>query len=61
MQRAILLQEPKKFFAATPQKRFGKVTDLIGPLLWLSDNNASGFVTGVIVPVDGGFNAYSGV
>ena len=51
----------EKILAATPQKRFGKVSDLIGTLLWLSDDNASGFVTGVIVPVDGGFNAYSGV
>ena len=51
----------QKILAATPQKRFGEVGDLIGTLLWLSDDNASGFVTGVIVPVDGGFNAYSGV
>ena len=51
----------QKILAATPQKRFGEVSDLIGTLLWLSDDNASGFVTGVIVPVDGGFNAYSGV
>ncbi|MCQ2428894.1 MAG: SDR family oxidoreductase [Clostridia bacterium] len=50
-----------KILAATPQKRFGEVSDLIGTLLWLADDTASGFVTGVIVPVDGGFNAYSGV
>lgn len=50
-----------KILAATPQKRFGEVSDLIGTLLWLADDAASGFVTGVIVPVDGGFNAYSGV
>ena len=35
--------------------------DLLGVLLWLSDENSSGFVTGVVVPVDGGFSAYSGV
>ncbi len=50
-----------KILAATPQKRFGEVSDLIGTLLWLASDDASGFVTGVIVPVDGGFNAYSGV
>lgn len=50
-----------KILAATPMKKFGEVSDLTGCLLWLSDDAASGFVTGVIVPVDGGFNAYSGV
>ena len=50
-----------KILAGTPQKRFGEVSDLIGTLLWLADEASSGFVTGVIVPVDGGFNAYSGV
>lgn len=50
-----------KILAATPQGRFGKVEDLLGTLLWLVSDEASGFVTGVIVPVDGGFNAYSGV
>lgn len=51
----------EKILAATPQKRFGEVSDLIGTLLWLASDEASGFVTGVIIPVDGGFNAYSGV
>lgn len=51
----------EKILAGTPQKRFGKVEDLIGTLLWLMSDDASGFVTGVVVPVDGGFNAYSGV
>jgi NAD(P)-dependent dehydrogenase (short-subunit alcohol dehydrogenase family) len=50
-----------KILGSTPQKRFGEVSDLIGTLLWLADDRSSGFVTGVIVPVDGGFNAYSGV
>ncbi len=66
--RALLFKEdgtptPRtgKILAATPQKRFGDVSDLIGTLLWLASDDASGFVTGVIVPVDGGFNAYSGV
>ena len=42
-------------------KRFGEPSELIGALLFLADRNASGFITGVILPVDGGFNAYSGV
>ena len=50
-----------KILASTPQKKFGEVSDLIGTLLWLASDEASGFVTGVIIPVDGGFNAYSGV
>lgn len=50
-----------KILNATPQKRFGEVDDLIGTLLWLADDQSSGFVTGVVVPVDGGFAAYSGV
>ena len=50
-----------KILGSTPQKRFGEVSDLLGTLLWLANDDASGFVTGVVVPVDGGFNAYSGV
>lgn len=50
-----------KILAATPMKKFGEISDLIGCLLWLADDNASGFVTGTIIPVDGGFSAYSGV
>jgi NAD(P)-dependent dehydrogenase (short-subunit alcohol dehydrogenase family) len=42
-------------------KKFGEISDLIGCLLWLADDNASGFVTGTVIPVDGGFSAYSGV
>lgn len=50
-----------KILAATPQKKFGKPEDLYGVLLWLASDEASGFVTGVCIPVDGGFSAYSGV
>ena len=50
-----------KILAATPQKRFGEVSDLIGTLLFLACDEASGFITGAVIPVDGGFNAYSGV
>jgi len=44
----------------TPMKRFGKAEELVGTTLWLA-SDASAFVTGVIVPVDGGFSAFSGV
>ncbi len=50
-----------KILSATPMKRFGEVEELVGTLLWLTDSSASGFVTGIVVPVDGGFSAYSGV
>ena len=50
-----------KILNNTPMGRFGEPDELIGTLLWLLDNQASGFVTGVVVPVDGGFSAYSGV
>jgi NAD(P)-dependent dehydrogenase (short-subunit alcohol dehydrogenase family) len=44
----------------TPMARFGEPEDLFGAVLWLL-SPASSFVTGVIVPIDGGFSAYSGV
>jgi NAD(P)-dependent dehydrogenase (short-subunit alcohol dehydrogenase family) len=50
-----------KILSHTPMNRFGTPEDLTGTLLWLCDNGASGFVNGVVVPVDGGFAAYSGV
>lgn len=46
--------------AHTPMARFGKPEDLFGAVLWLL-SPASAFVTGVVVPVDGGFSAFSGV
>ena len=50
-----------KILRATPMGRFGKPEELLGTLNWLCDNTASSFVTGVVIPVDGGFSAYSGV
>lgn len=50
-----------KILAATPMKKFGQAEDLYGALLFLVSDEASGFVTGTCIPVDGGFNAYSGV
>ena len=51
----------EKILRATPMNRFGEPEELLGTLLWLTDSKASGFVTGITVPVDGGFSAYSGV
>jgi len=50
-----------KIVAHTPMRRFGEPAELLGTLLWLADEKASGFVSGIVVPVDGGFNAYAGV
>jgi NAD(P)-dependent dehydrogenase (short-subunit alcohol dehydrogenase family) len=44
----------------TPMGRFGKPEELVGTLLWMA-SDASKFVTGIVVPVDGGFSAFSGV
>lgn len=51
----------EKILRGTPMNRFGETDDLTGTLLWLVSDAASGFVTGIVVPVDGGFAAYSGV
>lgn len=51
----------EKIVSQTPMRRLGKPEDLLGTLLWLVDDNASGFVTGISIPVDGGFMSYSGV
>ncbi|MBI4027878.1 MAG: SDR family oxidoreductase [Verrucomicrobia bacterium] len=45
----------------TPQGQYGKPEDLVGTLLWLLSNEASGFVTGQVIAIDGGFSAFSGV
>lgn len=50
-----------KILKGTPMGRFGEQEELLGTLLWLLSEEASGFVTGIVVPVDGGFSAYSGV
>lgn len=50
----------KSIIAHTPMGRFGNPDDLLGAVLWLL-SPASAFVTGTIVPIDGGFSAYSGV
>ncbi len=50
-----------KILAATPMGRFGKPEELLGTLKYLTDPEAASFVTGIVIPVDGGFSAYSGV
>ena len=50
-----------KILAATPMGRFGQTEELEGGLLFLLNNEAAGFITGVVLPIDGGFSAYSGV
>lgn len=56
-----LTERSRKIISQTPMRRFGTPKDLLGTLLWLADEQMSGFVTGITVPVDGGFMAYSGV
>ena len=50
-----------KILAATPMGRFGESEELDGGLLFLLNNEAASFITGVVLPIDGGFSAYSGV
>ena len=55
-----LTQRGQSIIGHTPMGRFGEPEDLLGTLLWLL-SPASSFVTGVVVPVDGGFSAFGGV
>ena len=50
-----------KILAATPMGRFGESEELEGGLLFLLNNEAASFITGVVLPIDGGFSSYSGV
>lgn len=67
--RALLINQETGAFTAradkilthTPMGRFGEPEELVGTLLWLASDSASGFVNGVVIPIDGGFAAYSGV
>ncbi len=56
-----LSERSRKIISGTPMGRFGVPADLLGTITYLVDPSMSAFVTGVIIPVDGGFNAYSGV
>ena len=50
-----------KILAATPMNRFGNPEELLGATFFLLSENASSFITGVVLPIDGGFSSYSGV
>ena len=50
-----------KILSHTPMNKFGEPSDLLGALLWLLSDAGAGFVTGTVIPIDGGFAAYSGV
>ena len=54
-------ERAEKIISQTPMGRFGEPEEILGTLYWLMDNSQSGFVTGIVVPVDGGFSSYSGV
>lgn len=65
--RSLLLKEDgsltargETIISQTPMKRFGEADELASTLIWLCAD-ASSFVSGIVVPVDGGFSAYSGV
>ncbi|WP_333790269.1 SDR family oxidoreductase [Ligilactobacillus animalis] len=51
----------KKILGNTPMGRFGKADELTGGVFFLADHNLSSFIDGVVLPIDGGFNAYAGV
>ena len=66
--RALLFDEngnptkrSEKILRSTPMGRFGESHELLGTVEWLLDETKSGFVTGITVPIDGGFSVYSGV
>ncbi|WP_022794820.1 SDR family oxidoreductase [Marinococcus halotolerans] len=60
-EEGVLSARAEKILSQTPQERFGEPEELVGTLLWLVDEKSSGFVNGIVVPIDGGFSAYSGV
>ena len=51
----------EKILRGTPMNRFGESEELIGGLMFFLNDAASSFITGVVLPIDGGFSAYSGV
>ena len=51
----------RKIITGTPMGRFGNPEELIGAVLFLASDETAGFVNGIVLPVDGGYSAYSGV
>ncbi len=58
--KEVLTDRGKTIIGATPQGVFGKPEDLVGVAIWLASDSAA-FVTGAVIPVDGGFSAFAGV
>jgi NAD(P)-dependent dehydrogenase (short-subunit alcohol dehydrogenase family) len=56
-----LTERSHKILNSTPMGRFGEPEELLGALLFLINEEASSFINGVVLPIDGGFSAYSGV
>lgn len=54
-------ERAEKILNNTPMNRFGEAEELIGGLFFLADEKSASFVNGVVLPIDGGFSAYSGV
>jgi NAD(P)-dependent dehydrogenase (short-subunit alcohol dehydrogenase family) len=54
-------QRANSVLGHTPMKRFGEAPELVGCMNWLINDQAAGFVTGIVVPVDGGFLSSAGV
>ncbi|MBO4668318.1 MAG: SDR family oxidoreductase, partial [Bacilli bacterium] len=54
-------ERTNKILNSTPMNRFGDPSELIGAVLFLSNKEAASFITGVVLPIDGGFSSYSGV
>ncbi|MDR3186644.1 MAG: SDR family oxidoreductase [Christensenellaceae bacterium] len=50
-----------KIISKTPMNRFGEPSELLGAIRFLTDDSQSSFITGIVIPIDGGFSAYSGV
>lgn len=50
-----------KIIAATPMGRYAEPDEMVGTMLFLLSDSMAGFITGVVIPIDGGFSAYSGV
>ncbi len=59
-ERGELTERGRQILAHTPMGRFGQPEDLLGAVKWLLSSEAD-FVTGVVIPIDGGFSAFSGV
>ena len=51
----------EKILNATPMNRFGDADELLGATLFLIDESCASFITGVVLPIDGGFSSYAGV